>query len=182
MGELLILQPDEKFSPQHHLLPCGCGLYLLSCPWFPFQSCWKQLAAAERLFFNSPHPLEILGERAAYGSEGSIHRDHDMKSYLGSLRGVIRAEEKSRRKDRRVRIHTMWWYLVLQVGIQASILLVRSVASLSMGQQGLYFSVISPNWNEPSKRLNRVVIHMLVLMLNRVKLLALKVRSVISCH
>ncbi|KAJ7973042.1 Lipase [Quillaja saponaria] len=92
VGELLILQPDEKFSPSHHLLPSGSGLYLLSCPLSEPNDAEKQLRAAQLIFLNSPHPLEILSDRSAYGSEGTIQRDHDMKSYLKSVRSVIRQE------------------------------------------------------------------------------------------
>ncbi|KAJ6338569.1 hypothetical protein OIU76_008110 [Salix suchowensis] len=82
MGELLILQPDEKFSPHHHLLPSGSGLYFLNCPLSDTSDAEKQLRTAQIVFLNSPHPLEILRDRSAYGSEGTIQRDHDMNSYF----------------------------------------------------------------------------------------------------
>ncbi|KAK6120148.1 hypothetical protein DH2020_046054 [Rehmannia glutinosa] len=82
MGELLILQPDNKFSPSHDLLPRGSGLYLLTCPDSDITDPEKQIQAAQTVFLNSPHPLEILSDRSAYGSGGSIQRDHDMNSYL----------------------------------------------------------------------------------------------------
>ncbi|KAF5741536.1 hypothetical protein HS088_TW10G00536 [Tripterygium wilfordii] len=91
MGELLILQPDEKFSPGHDLLPSGSGLYFLSCPLSDSTDAEKQLQAAQMIFLNSPHPLEILSDRSAYGSEGCIQRDHDMSSYLKSVRNVTGA-------------------------------------------------------------------------------------------
>ncbi|KAF2325096.1 hypothetical protein GH714_022752 [Hevea brasiliensis] len=72
MGELLILQPDEKFSPHHHLLPSGSGLYFLTCPLSDDYDAEKLLWAAQTLFLNSPHPLEILSDRSAYGFEGTI--------------------------------------------------------------------------------------------------------------
>ncbi|KAK1280356.1 hypothetical protein QJS04_geneDACA004547 [Acorus gramineus] len=109
MGELLILQPDEKFSPHHPLLPSGSGLYLLARP---IDGLDHVLWAARAVFLNSPHPLEILSDRSAYGSDGSIYRDHDMKSYLRSMRGVIREELKQVRKARRERHSRMWWPLV----------------------------------------------------------------------
>ncbi|XAR58387.1 hypothetical protein NMG60_11013770 [Bertholletia excelsa] len=68
MGEFLILQPDEKLSPNHELLPPGSGLYLLNCPASDANDAEKQLRAAQSVFLNSPHPLEILSDRSAYGS------------------------------------------------------------------------------------------------------------------
>ncbi|CBI36930.3 unnamed protein product, partial [Vitis vinifera] len=101
MGEFLILQPEEKHSPHHHLLPSGSGLYLLSRPVSDANDAERQLLAAKLVFLNSPHPLEILSDSSAYGSDGTIQRDHDMKSYLRSVRSVIRQEQNSIRKTKR---------------------------------------------------------------------------------
>nr|KYP47559.1 Lipase [Cajanus cajan] len=102
MGELLILQPDENFSPSHHLLPSGSGLYLLSGPFSESNDTTKEhIYAAQMVFLNTPHPLEILSDRSAYGSGGTIQRDHDMNSYLKSVRTVIRQELNQIRKARR---------------------------------------------------------------------------------
>lgn len=102
MGELLILQPDHQFSPNHELLPPGSGLYVLRCP-------EKQNRAAQAVFLNSPHPLEILSDRSAYGSQGTVQRDHDMNSYLKSIRNVIRQDLIRIRKVRRERHRRVWW-------------------------------------------------------------------------
>lgn len=111
MGEFLILQPDEKISPHHDLLPPGSGLYLLSGHYSETKKKDKHLQAAELVFLNSPHPLEILSDRSAYGSGGTIIRDHDMKSYLKALRTVIREELNSIRKARREQ-----WHVVASIG------------------------------------------------------------------
>ncbi|KAL5060642.1 hypothetical protein RYX36_032246 [Vicia faba] len=92
MGELLILQPDGKFSPSHDLLPPGSGLYLLTGPLSESSDTEHHIQAAQLFFLNSPHPLEILADRSAYGFGGTIQRDHDMNSYLKSIRTVIRQE------------------------------------------------------------------------------------------
>ncbi|KAK7396946.1 hypothetical protein VNO78_18109 [Psophocarpus tetragonolobus] len=113
MGELLILQPNEKFSPSHHLLPSGSGLYLLSGPWSEANDTLKQIHAAQLVFLNTPHPLDILSDRSAYGSKGTIMRDHDMNSYLKCLRTVVRQELSQIRKARREQRRKAWWPLVL---------------------------------------------------------------------
>ncbi|XP_051141648.1 phospholipase A1 PLIP2, chloroplastic-like [Andrographis paniculata] len=96
MGEFLILQPDHRFSPSHHLLPPGSGLYLLTCDdESDIAKAEKQIKAAQNAFLNSPHPLEILSDRSAYGSGGTIVRDHDMNSYLKSIRYIIQQELNS---------------------------------------------------------------------------------------
>ncbi|CAN8253910.1 unnamed protein product [Cochlearia groenlandica] len=92
MGKLLILQPSERFSPPHPLLPPGSGLYVLT-PTNTDES-ERGLREAKRMFLNSPHPLEILSDRGSYGSEGKIKRNHDMSSYLKALRHVIKKELK----------------------------------------------------------------------------------------
>ncbi|KAF3570747.1 hypothetical protein F2Q69_00062478 [Brassica cretica] len=98
MGKLLILQPSERFSPPHPLLPPGSGLYALTSK--NTDETDKGLRAAKTAFFNSPHPLEILSDRRSYGSEGKIKRNHDMSSYLKALRHVIRKELKQIKAER----------------------------------------------------------------------------------
>ncbi|XP_071718809.1 phospholipase A1 PLIP2, chloroplastic-like [Rutidosis leptorrhynchoides] len=112
MGEFLILQPDSKFSPSHDLLPSGSGLYVLTSPISDTVKAEKEIRAAQSVFLNTPHPLEILSDRAAYGSTGAIQRDHDMESYLKSVKSVIRQELKSVRKVRREHRGRAWWPLV----------------------------------------------------------------------
>ncbi|KAJ4809091.1 Alpha/beta-Hydrolases superfamily protein [Rhynchospora pubera] len=119
MGKLVILQPEERFSPSHHLLPPGCGLYLLSRSGKPK----RLLRAAQSAFLNSPHPLEILSDRGSYGAGGAIQRDHDMSSYLKSVRSVIRHEIKLRRKIKRQQRQHVWWPLVVPHGTDPSIIM-----------------------------------------------------------
>nr|POF04930.1 lipase [Quercus suber] len=142
MGEILILQPDEKFSPNHHLLPSGTGLYFLSCPLLDSNDAEKQLQAAQMVFFNSPHPLEILRDRSAYGSEGTIQRDHDMSSYMKSVRGVIRQELNHIRKARREQRRKVWWPLVTPRGVNAGIVVGKPMISINIGQDQVNFSGI----------------------------------------
>lgn len=98
MGKIFILQPDEKSSPSHPLLPLGNGLYAFNksqcaCP-----------TSAIRAFINNPHPLETLSDPTAYGSEGTILRDHDSSNYLRAVNGVLRQHTKKvLRKARRKR-------------------------------------------------------------------------------
>lgn len=118
MGQLLILQPDEKVSPPHPLLPSGSGLYILHCV---EQSGCKfeaeaprtvQVQAAERAFLNSPHPLETLSDPGAYGSQGSISRDHDAVNYLRAINFVLRQQTKHLRRLQREQRRQIWWPLV----------------------------------------------------------------------
>ncbi|KAK9910210.1 hypothetical protein M0R45_034181 [Rubus argutus] len=84
MGKLFILQPDENSSPPHPLLPVGSALYALDKTQHGFSS------NVIRTFLNSPHPLETLSDPTAYGSEGTILRDHDSSNYLKAVNGVLR--------------------------------------------------------------------------------------------
>ncbi|KAK7344391.1 hypothetical protein VNO77_13934 [Canavalia gladiata] len=175
MGNLLILQPDERFSPSHHLLPSGSGLYLLCCPLSESNDTDKQLRAAKMVFFNSPHPLEILSDRSAYGSGGTIQRDHDMNSYLRSVRTVIRQELNQIRKAKREQRHKAWWPLVLPRGIDASIVVGRSMISVNMGQHQSPFSGMIQTGRESLRRFSRLVasqhMHLFVLLLFPARLL-----------
>ncbi|KAI3968713.1 hypothetical protein MKX01_028863 [Papaver californicum] len=175
MGEILILQPDEKHSPHHHLLPSGSGLYLLSCPLLDYKDSEKQLQAAKNVFINSPHPLEILSDRSAYGSDGAIYRDHDMNSYLGSVRNVIRQELNLLRKSRRERRRQSWWTLIAPSGNHEGIFESGEVAQSNFADHQVRFSVIFKTGRESLKRLSRFVasqnIHLLVVLLFPARLL-----------
>ncbi|KAD6120254.1 hypothetical protein E3N88_11525 [Mikania micrantha] len=133
MGEFLILQPDAKLSPNHDLLPQGSGLYILRSQASDPNMAKKQTRAAQSIFLNTPHPLEILTDRCAYGSEGAILRDHDVDTYLISIRKVIsqelnRTRRMRRQKRRRVvvadggaewnscEVGGGWWESVVEVG------------------------------------------------------------------
>ncbi|CAB4291919.1 unnamed protein product [Prunus armeniaca] len=184
MGELLILQPDEKFSPNHHLLPSGSGLYLLSCPLSDASDAEKQLRDARLVFLNSPHPLEILSDRSAYGSEGTIQRDHDVSSYLKSVREVIRQELNQMRKARRQQRLKVWWPLVALRSVHGGVIVGRPEASFNMGHEQLNFSGMLQTGKESLKRFSRLVasqhMHLFVVLLVPVRLLLLGAYSVIS--
>ncbi|KAK7284592.1 hypothetical protein RJT34_19341 [Clitoria ternatea] len=126
MGELVILQPDDKFSPSHHLLPSGSGLYVLSGEVSESKDTQKQIQGAQLALMNSPHPLEILSDRSAYGSGGTIQRDHDMNSYLKSVRTVIRQELNQIRKARREQRRKVWWPLLVPRGGVVSVNMVQT--------------------------------------------------------
>ncbi|KAG9448315.1 hypothetical protein H6P81_014443 [Aristolochia fimbriata] len=106
LGKLYILQPDEKSSPSHPLMPAGSGLYFLD------KSRTASPASALRTFFNNPHPLETLSDPTAYGSEGTILRDHDSSNYLKAVNGVLRQHTRWYvRQSRKERLHH-WWPLL----------------------------------------------------------------------
>ncbi|PAN31600.1 hypothetical protein PAHAL_5G430300 [Panicum hallii] len=117
MGEVLILQPDERLSPHHHLLPPDSGIYRLgggggksSSSSGADDASLLELRSALSAFFNSPHPLEILKDKAAYGPRGSVYRDHDVNSYLRSVRGVVRKEARRAREAERERWRLLLWW------------------------------------------------------------------------
>ncbi|KAH7519494.1 hypothetical protein FEM48_Zijuj08G0042300 [Ziziphus jujuba var. spinosa] len=95
LGKLFILQPDDKSSPPHPLLPLGTALYALDRTKCGFS------ASVLRAFLNNPHPLETLSDPTAYGSEGTILRDHDSSNYLKAVNGVLRKHTKLVRKVRK---------------------------------------------------------------------------------
>ncbi|CAM8891453.1 unnamed protein product [Rhodiola kirilowii] len=100
MGEFLILQPEESFSPSHHLLPPGPGLYLLTCTLPDTLKAERMVKAAQRAFLDYPYPMEVLKDPSAYGWEGTIVRDHDMNSYLRCLHDLIKYEQNQIKKMR----------------------------------------------------------------------------------
>lgn len=163
MGELLILQPDENFSPNHDLLPPGSGLYVLTCPASNMAEAEKQVRAAQAMFLNSPHPLKILSDRTAYGSEGSIQRDHDMLSYLKSVRNVIRHDLNRVRRARREERRRVWWPAVAPGGG----VIVRRPEVIGQGQ--FNFSGIVRTGRESLKRFSTLVasqhMHLLVVLM-----------------
>eukprot|EP00252_Welwitschia_mirabilis_P009589 TRINITY_DN22246_c0_g1_i1.p1 TRINITY_DN22246_c0_g1~~TRINITY_DN22246_c0_g1_i1.p1 ORF type:complete len:568 (+),score=44.74 TRINITY_DN22246_c0_g1_i1:123-1706(+) len=116
MGQLLILQPDERVSPPHDLLPSGCGLYVLgafaSSDRGSEPSMSVKVRAAQLEFLNSPHPLEILSDPGAYGVRGSICRDHESENYHRALTHVLRQELRQLRRTDRQKRKELWWTLV----------------------------------------------------------------------
>lgn len=184
MGEFLILQPDEKFSPHHDLLPSGSGLYILRCPISDAVEAEKQIRAAQSLFLNSPHPLEMLRARSSYGSEGTILRDHDMRSYLKSVGDVFRQELKQIRKARRVHRHKVWWPLVATRGSNTSISVGKPVASTNVEQSQFKFAGVLQNGKKSINRFSRLVasqhMHLLVVFLLPARKLILGAYSIVS--
>ncbi|WCJ22396.1 alpha/beta-Hydrolases superfamily protein [Euphorbia peplus] len=89
LGKLFILQPDEKSSPPHPFLPSGSALYTLDKTRCGYTS--NALSA----FLNCPHPLETLSDPTAYGSEGTILRDHDSSNYLDAVNQVLKQTSKA---------------------------------------------------------------------------------------
>ncbi|KAJ6795233.1 Uncharacterized protein M6B38_227640 [Iris pallida] len=111
LGKLFILQPDDKTSPPHPLLPTGAALYALQGKEGTGAS-KSGSAGALRAFINLPHPLETLSDPTAYGSDGTILRDHDSSNYLKAVNGLLRQHTKSFvRKSRRQRLNH-WWPLL----------------------------------------------------------------------
>ena len=102
LGKLFILQPDEKSSPAHPLLPPDSALYVLDKTQIGYST------SALRAFLNSPHPLETLGDPTAYGSEGTICRDHDSSNYLKAVNGVLRQRSKMVVRKVREQRNLLW--------------------------------------------------------------------------
>ncbi|XP_076912121.1 phospholipase A1 PLIP3, chloroplastic-like [Bidens hawaiensis] len=123
MGEFLILQPDSKLSPSHDLLPSGSGLYILRSKSSDPNVAKKQTRAAQSVFLNTPHPLEILTDRCAYGPEGAILRDHDVDTYLISIRKVISQELKRARRVKRQQQRRLCCHMVVVNGTHVKVLL-----------------------------------------------------------
>ncbi|KAK4756520.1 hypothetical protein SAY87_006647 [Trapa incisa] len=182
MGELLILQPEESFSPHHHLLPSGSGLYLLRCLLSDVTKAQKQIRAAQKLFFDSPHPLEILSDRSAYGSGGTIQRDHDMNSYLMSVEAVIR-QEQIRIKERQ-QMMKFQWALLGSSEMSNGIVLDRTLSSAYLGQHQFTFLGILRASQESLKRFSQFIssqrMHLFMVLLLPWRLLLLGGSNVIS--
>ncbi|KAG5009078.1 hypothetical protein JHK87_017593 [Glycine soja] len=83
-----VSHPYEKTSPPHPLLPLGSGFYAVDssrCGYSP---------NVLRAFFNQPHPIETLSNPKAYGSDGTVLRDHDCNNYLKAVNGVFGQHSK----------------------------------------------------------------------------------------
>ncbi len=55
---------------------------------------FRSVSSTEEAYWelmNSPHPLRILGNRAAYGDNGSISRYHNPSNYTKALGGVLKS-------------------------------------------------------------------------------------------
>ncbi|KNA26050.1 hypothetical protein SOVF_001160 [Spinacia oleracea] len=185
MGEMLVLQPDEKFSPQHDLLPSGSGLYLLTYKvGGDVGEGEKKLRAAKSAFLNIPHPLEILSDRAAYGNGGTIQRDHDMNSYLKCVRGVIRQELSRVRRAERERRRKVWWPLVMPRVAARSIVVGSTLGPVNVGQAKIKFAGLVKTGKESLKRFSRLVasqhMHLLVVLLFPARMLLIGAYSVIN--
>ncbi|KAL5061274.1 hypothetical protein RYX36_032878 [Vicia faba] len=103
LGKVFILQPDEKTSPPHPLLPSESAFYKLDSTICGYSS--RVLST----FLNQPHPIETLSDPTAYGSEGSILRDHDSSNYLKAVNGILRQYSKALvRRIRKQRIDELW--------------------------------------------------------------------------
>nr|GLL42546.1 uncharacterized protein LOC109159869 isoform X3 [Ipomoea trifida] len=181
MGDLLILQPPNKFSPSHHLLPPGPGLYLLSLP-ATDDDAEKQIVAAKTAFLNSPHPLEILSDRSAYGSGGTIQRDHDMQSYLKSVRTII--YEEIRKSKREQRLRRSWWPLIVIPGVNNGDIFVGRLVRPGPGQgQGQFtFAGLFHSGKESLRRFTVVAaqhMHLFLMFLLPAPLLILRAFNVI---
>ncbi|GAA0174315.1 phospholipase [Lithospermum erythrorhizon] len=108
MGKIFILQPDEKTSPPISLLPPGSGLYTLE------GGDPSTRRSALKTFLNSPHPLETLSHPAAYGSDGTIMRDHDSSNYLKAVNDVIIQHTRRVAKKDKKKTHLLWPLLTSQ--------------------------------------------------------------------
>ncbi|KAI3681849.1 hypothetical protein L6452_36654 [Arctium lappa] len=108
LGKMFILQPDEKSSPHHPLLPRGSALYAME------NTQCGSTKNALRSFLNSPHPIETLQHPSAYGSDGTILRDHDSSNYLKAVNGIIRQHTKMFIKKPREQRNLLWPLLTSQ--------------------------------------------------------------------
>ncbi|CAH1447823.1 unnamed protein product [Lactuca virosa] len=104
LGKMFILQPDENSSPHHPLLPPGSALYAIKNN--------SKTKAAIRAFLNSPHPIETLQHPTAYGSDGTILRDHDSSNYLKAVNGIIRQLTKTFKKKPTSQQSNLLWPLL----------------------------------------------------------------------
>ncbi|KAK8570389.1 hypothetical protein V6N13_003072 [Hibiscus sabdariffa] len=106
LGKLFILQPSEKSSPPHPLIPPGNALYALDKTHSGYSM--KALKA----FLNCPHPLDTLSDLTAYGSDGTILRDHDSSNYLKAINGVLRKHKKIVPSHMRISEGSLLWPLL----------------------------------------------------------------------
>ncbi|XVF80220.1 hypothetical protein PTKIN_Ptkin15bG0053600 [Pterospermum kingtungense] len=106
MGKLFILQPSQNFSPPHPLIPTGNALYALDKTHCGYST------QAIKEFLNCPHPLDTLSDLTAYGSEGTILRDHDSSNYLRAVNGVLRQQKKMVSRRTKIERSLEWPLLV----------------------------------------------------------------------
>ncbi|KAK6285779.1 hypothetical protein POUND7_011958 [Theobroma cacao] len=106
LGKVFILQPNEKLSPPHPLIPPGSALYALDNTHCEYST------KALRAFLNCPHPLDTLSDLTAYGSEGTILRDHDSSNYLKAVNGVLRQDKRVDVRRARIQRSLLWPLLV----------------------------------------------------------------------
>lgn len=106
LGKIFMLQPEEKSSPSHPLLPPGCALYAFD------KTQPTSAATALRAFLNAPHPLETLSDPTAYGSEGTILRDHDSKNYAKAVNSVMKEYTNMAFQKVRKERHLIWPLIV----------------------------------------------------------------------
>ncbi|KAK8654486.1 hypothetical protein V6N13_128453 [Hibiscus sabdariffa] len=106
LGKLFILQPSETSSPPHPLIPPGNALYALDKTHSGYSM--KALKA----FLNCPHPLDTLSDLTAYGSDGTILRDHDSSNYLKAINGVLRKHKKIVPSHMRLSEGSLLWPLL----------------------------------------------------------------------
>uniref|UniRef100_A0ACD5VXZ6 Uncharacterized protein n=1 Tax=Avena sativa TaxID=4498 RepID=A0ACD5VXZ6_AVESA len=161
MGEVLILQPDKRLSPHHHLLPEDSGIYHLGDS---AGISLKQLQSAMSAFLNSPHPLEILKDGGAYGPKGSVYRDHDVNSYLRSVRGVVRKEVRRLREVEQERWQLLLWWPLAVHGMLTS--------GMGRGMFGELADAVERGGRETARKLQQHA-SALVMFLVPVKLLVL---------
>jgi hypothetical protein len=156
----------------------------LCCPLSEPNEIDKKLRAAQLMFLNTPHPLEILSDRSAYGSGGSIQRDHDMSSYLKTVRSVIRQEFNQIRKSMREKRRKVWWPLVLPRRVDTNIVVGKSVIAVNIGQRQSPFTGMMKTGRESLKRFSRLVasqhMHLFVLLFFPARMLLLGAYSLIS--
>ncbi|KAL8192601.1 hypothetical protein R6Q57_027786 [Mikania cordata] len=108
LGKMFILQPDEKSSPHHPLLPPGSALYAME------NTQHALTKTTIRAFLNSPHPIETLRHPTAYGSDGTILRDHDSSNYLKAINGIIRQQTKPFIRKHKEQGNLLWPLLTSQ--------------------------------------------------------------------
>ncbi|KAG0486859.1 hypothetical protein HPP92_008954 [Vanilla planifolia] len=104
LGRQYILQPDEKLSPPHPMLPPGTALYVLHGG--------AASRSALRAFLNAPHPLETLSQPTAYGSEGTILRDHDSRNYVKAVKSLLLQHPRAVIRRPRPKQLKRWWPLL----------------------------------------------------------------------
>ncbi|KAK1364246.1 phospholipase A1 PLIP1, chloroplastic [Heracleum sosnowskyi] len=77
---------------------------------YVFTHCNNALMA----FLNSPHPLDTLKNITAYGSNGTLLRDHDSSNYLKAVNGVLRHHKTAVTRTARRQRSLLWPILTSQ--------------------------------------------------------------------